>query len=53
MLRGLETGTNTLGQARHILGYQAVRQDDDPTHQFLSRQAAADLRQMLREERWR
>jgi hypothetical protein len=50
MLQGLDTGTITLGQARRILGYQAIRQDNDPTHQFLYRQAAAALRQMQREE---
>jgi hypothetical protein len=50
MLQGLDTGTITLGQARRILGYQATRQDDDPAHQFLYRQAAAAIRQMQREE---
>lgn len=50
MLRGLDTGTITLGQARRILGYQAIRQDADPAHQFLYRQAAAHLRQIQREE---
>jgi hypothetical protein len=50
MLRGLDTGTITLGQTRRILGYQAVRQNNDPGHQFLYRQAAAALRQMQHEE---
>ena len=51
ILMELDTGMITIGQARRILGYQAVRQDDDPTHQFLYRQAAAAIRQMQREER--
>jgi hypothetical protein len=50
MLQGLSAGTITLGQARRILGYQAVLQDADPAHQFLYRQAAAALRQMQRGE---
>ncbi|HLW02739.1 MAG TPA: hypothetical protein VKT82_29055 [Ktedonobacterales bacterium] len=50
MVQGLRAGTITLGQARRILGYQAVRQDADLAHQFLYRQAATALRQMHREE---
>ena len=50
MVQGLRAGTITLGQARRILGYQMLRQDANPVHQFLSRQAAAALRQMQREE---
>ena len=50
MVQGLSAGTITLGQARRILGYQMVRQDADPAHQFLYRQAAAALRQIQREE---
>ena len=50
MLRGLDAGTITLGQARRILGYQAAHYDDNPQHQFLYRQAAAAIRQMQRKE---
>ena len=50
ILTGLDTGTITLGQARRLLGYQALRLDDDSVHQILYRQVATDLRQMQREE---
>jgi hypothetical protein len=40
----------TEGQALRILGWQAIRLPHAPTHAALYRQAAADLRQMQREE---
>jgi hypothetical protein len=53
LLTRLDQGTLTLRQARRLLGYQARRLDDDPAHQPLYRQVAADLRQMQREEHGR
>ncbi len=40
----------TEGQALRILGYQATRLADEPTHAALYREAAADIRKMQREE---
>jgi hypothetical protein len=38
----------TEGRALHLLGYQALRLTDEPTHAALYRQAEAEIRQMQR-----
>jgi hypothetical protein len=50
ILRGLDADSITLRQALRLLSYQALRLDDDPAHQTLSRQAAVALLQMQHEE---
>ena len=42
----IDKGEVTEGQALRLLGYQATRVTDEPSHAALYRQAAADLRQM-------
>lgn len=49
VLRALDKGEATEGQVLRLLGDQAL-QAAEPTHAALYRQAAADLRQMQREE---
>jgi hypothetical protein len=46
----LEKGEVTEGQVLRLLGYQATRLADEPGKAALYRQAAADIRQMQREE---
>ena len=53
ILSMLDSKDITEGHALRILGYQAMRMADTAAHAALYRQAAADLRQMQREERWR
>jgi hypothetical protein len=50
ILKGLDRGDFTEGQALRFLGYQALRWADVPAYAALYRQAAADIRQMQREE---
>ena len=50
ILSALNKGQVTEGQALRLLGYQAIRLNDDPTNAALYRQAAAAIRQMQREE---
>lgn len=50
ILSALATWEITVGQALRILGAQAVRVADEPAQAALYRQAAANLRQMQREE---
>ena len=50
ILRGLDSGEITVGQAQRLLGYQALRLDDTPAYAALYRQAAADIRAMQRQE---
>ena len=49
VLRGLEHGDITRGQAIRLLTYQALL-GEEPAHAVLYRQAAAAIRQMKREE---
>jgi hypothetical protein len=49
ILTALDKGEATEGQVLRLLGYQAV-QADKSAHTALYRQAAADIRQMQREE---
>jgi hypothetical protein len=51
ILRAVDQEELTPGQAVHLLIYQAQRMDDEPDQAALYRQAAADIRQMQREER--
>jgi hypothetical protein len=50
ILAALEKGEVTEGQALRHLAYQAQRLTDEPTHAALYRAAAAEIRQMQREE---
>ena len=50
LLQGLDTGEITTGQCMRLLRYQAVAVASAPTYAALYRQAAAAIRQMLREE---
>jgi hypothetical protein len=49
ILSALDKGEATEGQVLRLLGYQAL-QAEVSTHAALYRQAAADIRQMQREE---
>ena len=53
LLQGVDSGEITPGQCVRLLRYQAVRVTEVPAFAKLYRQAAADLQQMQREERWR
>jgi hypothetical protein len=50
ILTALDNGEITEGHALRILGHQAMRMADTAAHAKLYRQAAADIRQMQREE---
>ena len=50
ILTALEKGEVTESRAVYLLRNQATHLADEPTHAALSRQAAADIRQMQREE---
>ena len=50
IFRALDKGDIKEGRALRLLRYQATRLADEPTHAALYRQAAADIRQMQREE---
>ena len=53
LLQGVDSGEITLGQCVRLLRYQAMLVAEVPTFAKRYRQAAADLQQMQREERWR
>ena len=50
ILQALDRREITEGQALRLLRYQATRLADEASHAALYRQAAADIRQMQREE---
>ena len=50
IFQALDQGDITAGRAVYLLNYQAMHWADDPAQAALYRQAAADLRQMQREE---
>jgi hypothetical protein len=50
ILRALASREINQRHALRLLGLQALRATDEPTHAALYRQAAADLRQMQHEE---
>ena len=53
LVQGVDSGEITVGQCVRLLRYQALLVADGPAFAKLYRQAAADLQQMQREERWR
>ena len=50
LLQGTDTGEITPAQCVRLLRYQALQVTDTPTYAALYHQAAADIRQMQREE---
>jgi hypothetical protein len=50
IFRALDQGEITAGLAVYLLNYQAMHWADDPAQAAVYRQAAADLRQLQREE---
>ena len=53
LVQGVDSGEITVAHCVRLLRYQAVLVAEVPAFARLYRQAAADIQQMQREERWR